>query len=171
MNISVKYGKGFDVIAPLVSIDADTGEIIVPSGGPDAVRDWIVSLTQRLLAAPSGEKREFDVEHTIKDGMYMRKLFIPKGSLIIGKIHKVGCLNIVAMGDISIATESGSARVKAGYTVPSPAGLQKVGYAHENTIFINVFRTDETEISTIEQAIAWDSYEAAGYMKITEGDE
>lgn len=163
--MQVTYGKGFEPVtraAPLIALDSITGEIVVPATGAAAVRAWIMDLTQALLAMP-GEKREFGVEHTIKDGMYMRKLFIPKGSLIIGKIHKLDCLNIVAQGDISVVTESGSARVRAGYTVASPAGIQKVGYAHEDTIFINVFRTDEVEIDRIENAIAWDSYEAAGY--------
>jgi hypothetical protein len=171
--MTVTYGKGFEVpvpAAPLITLDAETGKIVVPGADPAAVRAWIMRLTQTMLAMP-GEKREFHVEHTIKDGMYMRKLFIPKGSLIVGKIHKLDCINIVAQGDISVVTETGSARVGAGYTVVSPAGLQKVGYAHEDTVFINVFRTDETDIDEIEDAIAWNSYEAAGYLTIkSEGE-
>lgn len=166
--MTVTYGKGFEPVAraaPLIAIDSMTGEIVVPAVGAESVRAWIIDLTRTLLAMP-GEKREFRVEHTVKDGMYMRKLFIPKGSLVIGKIHKLDCLNIVAQGDISVLTETGSARVRAGYTVASPAGIQKVGYAHEDTVFINVFRTDETDIKRIEEAIAWDSYEAAGFLAI-----
>lgn len=154
---------------PLVLLDADTGQIVVPDGDPAAVRAWIMRLTDTLLSMP-GAQREFDVEHTFQDGMYMRKLFIPKGSLIIGKIHKLDCLNIVAQGDISVLTETGSARVRAGYTVASPAGIQKVGYAHEDTVFINVFRTDETDVGRIEDVVAWESYEAAGYVAIEQGE-
>jgi len=156
-------------VRPLIAIDAETGEIVVPDREPAAVRTWIMNLTHTMLAMP-GEKREFHVEHTIKDGMYMRKLFIPKGSLIIGKVHKLDCLNIVAQGDISVLTETGSARLRAGFTVASPAGIQKVGYAHEDTIFINVFRTDETDVDRIEDVVAWESYEAAGYLTI-EGEK
>lgn len=170
--MTVTYGKGFEPApraAPLIAIDSLTGEIVVPASGTAAVRAWIMDLTRTLLEMP-GEKREFKVEHTVQDGMYMRKLFIPKGSLIVGKIHKLGCLNIVAQGDISVVTETGSARVRAGYTVVSPAGIQKVGYAHEDTVFINVFRTDEVDIERIENAIAWNSYEAAGYITAEQGE-
>lgn len=149
--------------APLVLIDAESGQIVVPDSEPAAVRAWIMRLTDTLLAMP-GVRQEFKVEHTFQDGMYLRKLFIPKGSLIVGKIHKLDCLNIVAQGDISVLTETGSARVRAGYTVASPAGIQKVGYAHEDTIFINVFRTDETDVESIEDAVAWSSYQAAGLI-------
>jgi len=40
----------------------------------------------------------------------------------------------------------------------SAPGIQKVGYAHEDTVFINVFRTDETEIEKIEAEIATTEY-------------
>lgn len=159
----VSYGSGFEVasVAPLFSLDSKTGEIIAPSSDPQQVRAWIMATTKKLLSLPKGEQREFEVKHTIDNGLYMRELFIPKGSLLIGKIHKLPCLNIVSKGDISVITESGSARVKAGHTVASPAGLQKMGYAHEDTVFVNVFRTDETDLEKIEQLIAFDGFESA----------
>lgn len=118
----------------------------------------ILEFKDYLLSLPSSQK-EFEVTHHVSDGVYTRKLFIPKGQLLVGKIHKKSCMNIVAMGDITVITETGSARVKAGYTVQSPAGLMKIGYAHEDTIFINVFRTDETDIQKIEAEIACESFE------------
>lgn len=160
------YVKPSDVlptdIGGLIALDQKTGELVMPSDDPLVVRAAIIRLAQTMLALPNEEKREFEVKHTFLNGMYMRELFIPKGSLLIGKIHKIPCMNIVSKGDISVLTETGSARVKAGFTVSSPAGIQKVGYAHEDTIFVNVFRTDETDIEKIEDAVAFDSYEAAG---------
>lgn len=149
-------------IEGFLSFDKKTGEIILPSDDPLVVRAAIIRLTQMMMALPNSEKREFELKHTFLNGMYMREMFIPKGSILIGKVHKLPCMNIVSKGDISVLTETGSARIKAGYSINSPAGIQKVGYAHEDTIFINVFRTDETDIEKIEHAIAFDSYEAAG---------
>lgn len=161
--MTVTYGKGFAPVVPwpLVSIDADSGEIRLPCSTVEGRRAWIVNLTESMLAMPGGDKVDFPVEHSFKDGMYMRKLFIPKGSVIVGKIHRLDCLNIVARGDMSIVTESGSARVQAGYTVTSPAGIQKVGYAHEDTVFINVFRTDCSDEALIDDVVAYPSYAAA----------
>ena len=159
--MQVTYGPEFGITKPLISLDQATGEIVAPSCDPLHVRAWIMAVTNKLLALPQGDHLEMEVKHTIDNGMYMRELFIPKGSFLVGKIHKVPCLNIVSKGDISVITETGSARVQAGYTVASPAGIQKMGYAHEDTVFINVFRTDETDLEKIEQLIAFDSYEAA----------
>lgn len=148
-------------MSELIVVDAD-GAITFNHNGvdPAIVRERIKKLTNDLLALPAGEKREFEVKHTFLNGMYMRELFIPKGSLLVGKIHKLECLNIVSKGDISILTETGSARVTAGYSVVSPPGLQKVGFAHEDTVFVNIFRTDETDVERIEDVVAWDSYES-----------
>jgi hypothetical protein len=137
----------------------DGGITFRHSGNPVAVRAQIRAFTNSLLNM-DGEKREFEVKHTFLNGVYMRELFIPKDSILVGKIHRMDCINIVSRGDISILTEFGANRVGAGYTGVSPAGIQKIGFAHENTVFVNVFRTDETDLEKIEDVVAFDSYEA-----------
>jgi len=132
-------------------LDRETGEFRLADMSPKTVRAYIQTLASVLMR---GETKELEVKHTFLDGMYMRELFIPKGTVLIGKVHKLACINLVTQGDISILTETGSARVKAGFSIVSPSGLQKVGYAHEDTVFVNVFRTDETDPEKIEKAIA-----------------
>ena len=160
--MKVNYGLGFVKSNELVMLDPLSGVMLLPSTDPMQVRRWIMELTNTLLAC--GEKREMEVKHTFLNGMYMRELFIPQGTLLVGKIHKQSCINVVSKGDISVMTETGSARVKAGFSIVSPAGIQKVGYAHEDTVFLNVFRTDETDPDKIDQVIAWDGFE--GYEAI-----
>lgn len=136
------------------------GEVIfnVPDKSPAAIRAQIRAWTQSLLSLPAGDQREFDVQHTLIDGVYTRTLFIPKDSVLVGKIHLKECVNIVAKGDISVLTETGMGRFKAGHVAVSGPGIQKVGYAHEDTVFINVFRTELTDIDKIEAEIATTEY-------------
>jgi hypothetical protein len=129
----------------------------VPDRSPAAIKRQIGDLVRDLMARP--DKREFDVKHTLIDGVYTRTLFIPKGSLLVGQIHLKECVNIIAKGDISILTETGLGRFQAGHVAVSGPGIQKVGYAHEDTVFVNIFRTDETDISKIEDEIARESRE------------
>lgn len=153
----------------LATLD-DTGAIaFAVHPDPTVMRAAILKLKDALVSSP-GQHLDMPVEHTFADGMYMRKLFIPKGSVVIGKIHRKPCMNIVASGDITVLTETGCARVQAGYTVQSPAGIMKVGYAHEDTVFINVFRTAETDIDKIENEIACESFEALA-APVTEAKE
>lgn len=138
----------------LVRVDAETGAVSLHHGGaePQAMRERIERLKDYLLTLP--ERMTLHVEHEATQGMYLRKLFIPRGSLVVGKVHLKHCHNIVAAGDISVLTEHGQQRVQAGFTGMSTPGTQKVGYAHADTVFINVFRTDKTELDDIEAEIA-----------------
>lgn len=156
--MKVTYGQGFAMTRPGALLVLKDGEVVfnVPDKSPAAIRAQIRALTSGLLASPG--QREFDVEHTLIDGVYTRTLFIPKGSLLVGKIHLKECVNIVAKGDISVLTETGSGRFQAGHVAVSQAGIQKVGYAHQDTVFINVFRTDETDIEKIEAQVATTQY-------------
>lgn len=155
---------------PILLVDEESGELSLnfTNEEPLVMREKITQLKKHIESLP-GAYTELPVEHIFTDGMYMRKLHIPKGSLIIGKIHKQECINIVAKGDISVLTETGFARVTAGFTVVSPAGIQKVGLAHEDTIFINVFRTDETDVERVEDVIACDTYDQLNAYLLNQG--
>ena len=134
------------------------GELLASLHGgrePHEVSASIHDLLTNMLA-DTANHRAMRTEHVIADGMYLRKLFIPKETLVVGKIHLMTALNIVATGDVTILTQFGTKRLKAGFTGVSKAGIQKVAWAHEDTVFINVFRTDLTDLAAIEVAIAQD---------------
>lgn len=152
--MKVTYGQGFAMTRPGALLVVKNGEVVfnVPDRSPAAIRAQIKALTLSLLEYP--DQREFEVEHTLIDGVYTRKLLIPKGSLLVGEIHLKECVNVVAKGDISVLTESGLGRFQAGHVAVSGPGIQKVGFAHEDTVFVNVFRTDKTDIKEIENEIA-----------------
>ena len=129
-----------------------------PGADRQATRTAIAQRKDEMLASANLVSLPFT--ETLVDGLYTRTLFIPKGCELVGKIHRRPCVNIVAKGDITIMTETGCLRVQAGYTVTSPAGIQKIGYAHEDTIFINVFRTDVTDLGDIEDDLICENHDA-----------
>lgn len=141
-----------------IHLSPETGAIIPPGKSPEEIRAWIAALIRAMTDDPSGHN-DFQLKHTFLNGMYMREMFIPKGTLVVGKIHKMDCLNIVSKGDICILTEMGSARLTEGFTSASPAGIQKVAYAHEDSVFVNVFRTNAACVADAEMEIAVDSRE------------
>lgn len=127
------------------------GELLLRHGGaaPTVVRARIQAVMRRLMVSEAGIQPPH-VEHEFADGLYLRKLFIPAGVLLAGKVHLRDCMNVVASGDISVLTELGSARLRAGWTGVSKRGIQKLGLAHADTVFINVFRTDKTDVVEVE---------------------
>ena len=120
----------------------------VPKG---SIREFVTDLGKFMLTLPEELRVDPPVEHHFSPGLYAREMFAPKGSLIISKIHKVGCIAIVSKGDVTILTEEGLRRFKAPATIISRPGTRRMGYFHEDTVFTAVFATDETDIEKIEQ--------------------
>jgi quercetin dioxygenase-like cupin family protein len=94
---------------------------------------------------------ELPVKHYFSQGVYARELFIPKGTVLTGKIHKYEQLNIMSQGELSVLTENGIKRVKAPFTIVSPPGTKRVAYAHEDTIWTTIHGTEETDVEKIEE--------------------
>ncbi len=157
----------------LMRVDPDTHQITFHHDGADpaVVRAFIRKMAADLNALP-GALDGMPIEQTAHNGMVCRAMAIPKGVLLVGKIHKLDCINIVAKGAINLLTEHGAGRMVAGEQAISPAGTQKIGFATEDTVFINIFRCDEVSIEGIEEAIAWPSFEAfdAAQLLTHEGD-
>lgn len=96
------------------------------------------------------EPIEFQVKNHFSKGLYARELFIPKGTVLTGKIHKHENFNIMSSGELSVLTEDGIKRVKAPFTIVSPPGTKRIAYAHEDTVWTTIHPTDETDLEKIE---------------------
>lgn len=98
--------------------------------------------------------------HDFCEGLYARTMFIPKGTALTGAIHRSENFLIIRSGDISVWTEHGMKRMKAGEMVVSGEGHKRVGYAHEDTLLTTFHAnpTNETdpellwELFTVEDA-------------------
>lgn len=94
---------------------------------------------------------ELPVKHHFSQGVYARELFIPKDTVLTGKLHKYPQLNILMSGELSVLTEDGVKRVKPPFLVVSPAGTKRIAYAHEDSIWLTVHGTEENDLEKIEQ--------------------
>jgi len=97
--------------------------------------------------------------HYFAKGLYAREIFIPKGTLLTGKIHKSEHLNVISKGDISVVTEFGTKRIIAPFTMVSQPGTKRVGYAHEDTVWTTIHATEETDMEKVERELIAEDYE------------
>lgn len=102
---------------------------------------------------------ECPVKHYFSKGVYARELFIPKGTVLTGEIHKHENLNIMSKGDLSVLTEDGVIRVQAPFTIVSPPGTKRAAYAHEDTIWTTIHGTDSKDVDEIKQEFIASSYQ------------
>jgi hypothetical protein len=102
---------------------------------------------------------ELPLWHAFAPGAYARTIFIPAGTLVVGKIHKHAHLNILIRGRVSVATEEGPMELEAPRVMTSKAGTKRVVYTHEPTLWTTIHLTDKTDIEQIEDEIIAKSYE------------
>ena len=98
---------------------------------------------------------------------YAREMFIPKGTLIIGKIHRHQHLYFISKGKVTVYTEFGEKHLEAPCTFVSEVGLKRAVYAHENTLWTTVHLTEfekEAELDKIEQEVIAPSYSDMGLI-------
>ncbi len=93
---------------------------------------------------------EDNAQHTFAGGIYSRQILIPKGAWITGKIHRTAHLNIMASGDITVWTDDGMKRLQGYNVIPGTPGTKRVGYAHEDTIWVTLHATHETNLDLLE---------------------
>jgi hypothetical protein len=93
---------------------------------------------------------DFPLVHHLAPGLYARELHVPKGMLIIGKIHKHPCISILSKGDLSVLIGEDIVRVKAPYASVSPAGIKRIAYIHDDIVWTTVHATTETDIEKLE---------------------
>lgn len=114
------------------------------------IRDKISQVESRLAELPQAD---VPVTHHYAKGVYGREMFIPKGTIIFGKIHRYETLNILVKGDITVVTETGRKRITPPFVAVSPPGTKRGGYAHEDSIWLCIHGTNETDLEKIEKEV------------------
>jgi hypothetical protein len=103
---------------------------------------------------------------------YARQMFIPKGTLIVGKIHRHQHLNFILQGKVSVATEFGKKYFEAPCTFISEVGLKRAVYAEEDTIWTTVHLTQhygEEHLDKIEDEVIAPTYAELGFVDSVDG--
>lgn len=108
-----------------------------------------VHLMQSLIEQ-SGNAIELQVEHLFAEGVYARKLMIPAGTIVVGKIHKYDNLNIMISGEMDVLVGDQIERVKAPFVVVSYPGTKRIAKAITDTVWITIHGTNETDLEKIE---------------------
>jgi hypothetical protein len=116
------------------------------------MRSLIMQLEDELKQI-SDIQIQLETTHHFSKGLYTREVFIPKNTVLTGKIHLHENMNICSMGAITIITEDGIKYIQAPYTCGSRAGIKRVGFAHEDTIWTTVHATNETDLEKIEKEL------------------
>ena len=98
---------------------------------------------------------EIPTEHIFAGGVYIRQITIPKDAFLIGKRHRYKTCDIMLSGRMALYNGFGKDPivVEAPLIIESPQYKKKMGYAYAETVWLNAFPTNETDIEKIEKDI------------------
>lgn len=139
-------------------------EVAIKDGSqltPAELRAGILDIERKIANMPGALFGDAvaPLEHVFVDGAYIRKITMPKGMLLTSKIHKKSHPYFILQGDVSVLTDEGEVRIKAPYAGITEAGTKRLLYIHEETVWITVHATKETDLAKIEEEIIAKSFE------------
>lgn len=126
-------------------------------------REKIMAFESALSKVPGamfGDNDTMPLKHSFADHVYVREIFIPKGHILTGKIHRHSHPNFLMKGEVLVYTENeGRQHLKAPLSMISPAGIKRAILALEDTVWVTVHVTDETDLGKIEDYVIAKSYD------------
>lgn len=109
---------------------------------PEKRREFIMGFEDALAEQQNcvwGDNDVAPLTHKFCEGMYVREIFIPAGTLLTGKIHKHEHPNFLLMGTVSMITEDGGLiMMSAPQSLISPAGCKRAIYTLTDVRWVTV---------------------------------
>jgi hypothetical protein len=131
-----------------------------------AEKEFMDEIEKRMLDLPENLKVDFPVEHFFGPQLYIRQMLGLKGHFAIGHEHLTEHVNIILTGSLIVFNGDSSFQINAPYMFNSPPG-RKAAFFLEDTIWLNIHITDETDIDKIEDIFIKKS---DAWMKKKEGE-
>lgn len=99
---------------------------------------------------------ELPLTHRFTPGLYIREVFIPAGTLLTSKIHKLRHPYVISAGLCMVWTDSeGRVVLSAPHTGITEPNTRRVIYAMKDTVWTTFHVTDLTDPDAIEAEIIW----------------
>ena len=111
-----------------------------------------------------GDSELCPLKHSFCDGMYVREIFIPKGTYVVGKIHKHAHPNFLLKGKVKVATEEGVQILTAPLSMISKAGTKRALHTLEDCVWVTVHQNlsntrDVPELVDMFTAKSYEEYD------------
>lgn len=133
----------------LATIPAEQVEAVVCDQHAESLAK-IEQVEKHLLAFP---QLDLPLTHRFAPGVYLREIFMPANSFVIGHEHTTEHFNIILSGKASVMIEGKLCELKAGDVLVSGAGVRKVLYVKEDMRWATVHPTTETDVEKLESVL------------------
>jgi hypothetical protein len=128
----------------------------------------ILRVEEALLKMP---QVDLPLQHFFLPGVCVRVMTLPAGTLLTGKIHKQKHIAALIKGKLRLADGENASIIEAGYIGYGEAGIKRLGYAEEDSIFVNILATNITDIEELESELVVDTFDQFEQFLLEGGDE
>lgn len=124
--------------------------------GPEFIHRAQQLQTAMLENLNPEERIEPPIQHYFAHGTYVREMFAPTGSVIVGKMHRHDHICILLKGKAIIYGEDGQMEVEAPYTFVAKKGSKRIFIVLDDLIFQNVHPASSTDLDELERELIID---------------
>ena len=130
---------------------------------PDTVRTRNAIFALEKHMNPVGD--EVKHSHRFAPGVYTREMFVPKGLMITGAIHKTEHISIFLEGRMLVTDGYGESKeIVAPMVEIALPGVKRAGIALEDVRWITIHPTDETDLSVLEDMLVTNDFSEVEYL-------
>lgn len=119
-----------------------------PKAVAPITREKVEAVEARLLQLP---QVDCSLRHRFGPGIYIREVTIPAGALAIGHHHKHAHMNIMVKGRLTFLMNDGATMEVCAPFIDVCSPGRKIAFAHEETVWLNVYATNETDTEALEE--------------------
>lgn len=129
----------------------------------DVFRQRTLALEEAMRRTPGVQLGNcMPLKHSFAHGIYCREIFMPKGTLVVGKIHRYSHPNFLLQGIVVVASErDGVVRLQAPQMWISPALTKRTVFVEEDARWVTVHATTETDLEKVEESLVAPTFEIA----------
>jgi hypothetical protein len=153
-----------------LNVKSESSDLVKPTRGK--ILDLEASISELPDSLSVEDMEDKYNEHFFAPGVYTRKMFIPQGMVVVGKIHNHAHMNIITYGVIKVVTEFGEDVFTGPRTWISEPGTKRAVVALEDTEWLTIHPnpSDTEDLKTIEEYVIAPDYDSFDRLMIESGD-
>jgi quercetin dioxygenase-like cupin family protein len=106
------------------------------------------------------DKVDAPLEHYFAAGLYGRRIFVPAGTTVVTKVHKVQHIAIALKGTCTVIDQDGKKSIVSAPSVfITEPGTQRAIFCHDDVEWITVHASESNDVQVIEKNVTCDSFE------------
>jgi hypothetical protein len=146
-----------DILPTMIDTENNCEQVFtpkVPSIEEIAAASKVEQLEYQMAQMPDGF---FPTDHLFLPGIYIRKIFMPAGSMLTSMKHKTNHAFVITSGKLRVMDQYSELEYEAPFVGVTEAGTKRVLYIHEDTTWL-CFHANPENITDPDEMVEYLTY-------------